>query len=338
MRALLSNTIGGPETLVLKEVPDPQPGPNQVLLSVKACAINFPDTLIIEDRYQFKPERPFSPGGEVAGIVSAIGSGITKYKLGDRVIGWLNWGGMAEKVVVEETQCIPMPMGMPFDEASAFILTFGTSYYALKERGHLAPGETLFILGAAGGVGLAAVELGKAMGARVVAAASSEEKIRIAKEHGADVGLVYPRTIDDKASGKALAEAFKEACGTNGANVIYDAVGGQYSELALRAVAWDGRFLVVGFPAGIPSIPLNLPLLKSCQIVGVFWAAWVARERDAFEKSTAELLEFYRKGSIRPLVSERFSLERASEAIRWVADRKAVGKVVVMMGVTNDVC
>ena len=191
MRALLSNTIGGPETLVLKEVPDPQPGPNQLLLSVKACAINFPDTLIIEDRYQFKPERPFSPGGEVAGIVSAIGSGITKYKLGDRVIGWLNWGGMAEKVVVDETQCIPMPMGMPFDEASAFILTFGTSYYALKERGHLAPGETLFILGAAGGVGLAAVELGKAMGARVVAAASSEEKIKIAKDSIVDFEKLF---------------------------------------------------------------------------------------------------------------------------------------------------
>jgi NADPH2:quinone reductase len=331
MRALLSNAIGGPETLVLKDIPDPEPAPNQVLLAVKACAINFPDTLIIEDRYQFKPERPFSPGGEVAGIVAAVGSGITKYKVGDRVIGWLNWGGMAEKVVVDEIRCIPMPVGMPFDEASAFILTFGTSYYALKERGQLVPGETLLILGAAGGVGLAAVELGKAMGARVVAAASSEEKVGIVKQHNADVGIVYPRTINDKASARALADAFKEACGPNGANVIYDAVGGQYSELALRAVAWNGRFLVVGFPAGIPSIPLNLPLLKSCQIVGVFWAAWVTREREAFEKSTGELLDFYRKGAIRPLVSERFSLERASEAIQWVADRKAVGKVVVVM-------
>jgi len=332
MRAVISNTSGGPETLVLKEVPDPQPGPKQVLLSVKACAINFPDTLIIEDRYQFRPERPFSPGQEVAGIVSAIGPGTTKYEPGDRVIGWLNWGGMAEKVAVDETQCIPMPKGMPFDEASAFILTFGTSYYGLKERGHLVPGETLLILGAAGGVGLAAVELGKAMGARLIAAASSEEKVKIAKEHGADGGIVYPRTLGDKASRKELSEAFKEACGANGANVIYDAVGGQYSELALRAVAWEGRFLVVGFPAGIPSIPLNLPLLKSCQIVGVFWAAWVAREHDAFEKSTGELLEFYKKGSIRPLVSQRFPFEQASDAIQWVAERKAMGKVVVIIG------
>ena len=332
MRALISNIVGGPETLLLTEVPNPQPGPNQVLLSVKACAVNFPDTLIIEDRYQFKPERPFSPGGEVAGIISAIGGGVTKYKPGDRVIGWLNWGGMAEKVIVNEAQCIAMPKAMPFDEASAFILTFGTSYYALKERGRLAPGETLLVLGAAGGVGLAAVELGKAMNARVVAAASSEEKVEVAKAHGADVGIVYPRNIQDKDSGRALVEALKEACGVNGADVIYDAVGGEYSELALRAIGWDGRFLVVGFPAGIPRIPLNLPLLKSCQIVGVFWAAWVAREREAFEKSTGELLEFYRKGAIKPLVSKRFPLERASDAIRWVADRKAVGKVVVMMG------
>jgi NADPH2:quinone reductase len=329
MRALLSKIVGGPETLVLEDLPLPHPAPGQVLLSVKACGVNFPDTLIIEDRYQFKPTRPFSPGGEVAGIVTAVGSEVKKCKPGDRIIGWLNWGGMAESIVLEEAQCIQIPDIMPFDEASAFIMTYGTSYHALKERAHVKPGETLLVLGAAGGVGLAAVELGKAMGARVIAAASSVQKVTEAEKRGADDTLVYPRMLSGASGGKQLANMFKGVCGVNGADVIYDAVGGEYSEAALRAIAWEGRFLVVGFPAGVPRISLNLPLLKSCQIVGVFWAAWTKRDPRAFEESTRELFDFYEKGSIKPLISERFSLERAPDAIRWLSERKAVGKVVV---------
>ena len=329
MKAVLSKTAGGPEELTVEEMPDPQPGLGELLVEIKACGVNYPDTLIIEDRYQFKPERPFSPGGEVAGVVSAVGKGVSQFRPGDHVIGWCNWGGMAEKIALDARKCILMPDTMPFDEGSAFILTFGTSYYALKERGQLKPGETLLVLGAAGGVGLAAVELGKAMGARVVAAASSREKVELAKEHGADDGIVYPRTLSDKADVRALATLFKESCGGSGADVVYDAVGGEYAEAALRSMAWEGRLLVVGFPAGIPQVPLNLVLLKSCQIVGVFWAAWVDREREAFEASTRELLEFYTKGAIRPFISERFPLDRAPEAISWLAARKAMGKIVV---------
>jgi NADPH2:quinone reductase len=315
--------------LVVEEVPDPHPGPGQLVLAVKACGVNFPDSLIIEDRYQFKPPRPFSPGGEIAGTVVAVGAGVSRFKAGDRAIGFLNWGGMAEKAVVEEQQCIAMPDGMPFDEASAFIMTYGTSYYALKERGALARGETLLVLGAAGGVGLASVELGKAMGARVVAAASSAEKVEIALQRGADAGVIYSRELAGERERKALSDDLKRACGTEGANVIYDGVGGDYSEAALRAIAWEGRFLVVGFPAGIPRLPLNLPLLKSCQVVGVFWAAWVKRLPDQFEASTRELLAFYQQGLIKPLVSQRFPLEKAADAIRFLAERNAVGKVVV---------
>ena len=331
MRAVLSKCVGGPDQLAVEDVPDPEPGRQEVLISIKTCSVNYPDTLIIEDRYQFKPKRPFSPGGEVAGIVSAVGAEVSAFKPGDRVIGWCNWGGMAEKIALEERRCIVMPDAMPFDEAAALIITYGTSHYALKERGQLRPGESLMVLGAAGGVGLAAVELGKAMGARVIAAASSEEKVALAKEHGADKGIVYPRGPFDKNGVKTLATLFKQMSGENGVNVVYDGVGGHYAEAALRAIAWGGRFLVVGFPAGIPSIPLNLALLKSCQIIGVFWAAWVERDREGFEASTRQLMQFYQHGMIKPLVSERFPLEKAGDAITWLATRKAKGKVVVTM-------
>jgi len=330
MKALLSKCVGGPEALVLDDIPVPSPGTGEVLLSVRACGVNFPDSLIIKDRYQFRPPRPFSPGGEVAGVVTGVGEGVTKCKPGDRIIGWVNWGGMAESIVLDETQCILMPSSMPFDEASAFIMTYGTSYHALKERGRLRAQETLLVLGAGGGVGLAAVELGKALGARVIAAASSTQKVAEAKKRGADETIVYPRSEPGR-SGESLVEIFKRACGPNGADVIYDAVGGPYSEASLRAIAWEGRFLVVGFPAGIARIPLNLPLLKSCQIVGVFWAAWTKRDPKAFETSTNELFGLYEKGKIKPLISERFPLDRGAEAIRWLADRKAIGKVIVTM-------
>ena len=331
MLALLSKQPGGPETLVLESVAEPSPKPGEVLLAVKACGVNYPDALIIEDRYQFKPERPFAPGSEVSGIVEAVGEGVSFLKAGDRVIGSCGWGGMAEKLTLSADRCIPMPDAMPFDEAAAFVMTYGTSYHALKDRAGLKAGETLLVLGAAGGVGLAAVELGKAMGARVIAAASSDEKAALAKQHGADESIVYPAGPFDRDGLKALAEQFKAACGPNGADVIYDPVGGDYSEASLRAIAWEGRFLVVGFPAGIPKLPLNLPLLKSCQIVGVFWGAFAKRDPKANAANLRELLDLYAGGKIRPVISERVPLARAGEAIAALSARKALGKIVVTM-------
>ncbi len=331
MRAMLSRQVGGPETLSLEELPDPVPGPGEVLLAVKACGVNYPDVLIIEDKYQFKPPRPFAPGGEVAGVVEAVGSGVTRLRAGDRVIGSTISGGMAEKLTVPADMCIAMPASMPFDEASALVLTYGTSIYALKDRARLKAGETLLVLGAAGGVGISAVELGKAYGARVIAAVSSEDKLAFAKKHGADSGVVYPQGPFDKAGTRALADLFKQACGEKGADVIYDPVGGDYSEAALRSIAWDGRFLVVGFPAGIPRLPLNLTLLKSCQVVGVFWGAFMRRDPAAHAANVAELMRLYNEGKIRPVVSERYPLARAGEAIARLATRQAMGKIVVTM-------
>ena len=332
MKAVLSKAPGGPETLVVEDVADPVAGPGQVVVRVRACGVNYPDVLIIEDRYQFKPTRPFSPGGEVAGEVESVGEGVTALKPGDRVIGSGGWGGMAEKLALDAARCIPMPDAMPFDEASAFILTYGTSWHALKDRAGLKAGETVLILGAAGGVGVAAIELAKAVGARVVAAVSSEDKAAFCREHGADETVVYPAGPFDRDGRRALSEQFKAACGKDGAHVVYDAVGGDYAEAALRAIAWEGRFLVVGFPAGIPSIPLNLALLKGCQIVGVFWGAWAARDPAAFAASVAELMGLYTAGKVKPTVSARYPLERAGEAIRALADRRAQGKLVVVTG------
>jgi NADPH:quinone reductase len=331
MKAMLSRRAGGPETLDLAELPDPTPGAGEVVIAVKACGVNYPDSLIIEDRYQFKPPRPFAPGGEVAGLVEAVGAGVTACKPGDRVIGSLTWGGMAEKVALPAARCTPMPPDMPFDEASALVLTYGTSIHALKDRAQLRAGETLLVLGAAGGVGLSAVELGKAFGARVIAAASSQAKVDLARKHGADAGLAYPPGPFDKDGARALTELFKAACGEKGADVVYDPVGGDYSEAALRAIAWEGRFLVVGFPAGIPRLPLNLTLLKGCQVVGVFWGGFAQRDPRANAANIAELMRLYARGAIKPLVSERYPLARAGEAIARLAARQAMGKVVVTM-------
>ncbi|HEY0799781.1 MAG TPA: NADPH:quinone oxidoreductase family protein, partial [Steroidobacteraceae bacterium] len=270
MKALLSRRPGGPETLVLEEVPDPEPGRGEVRISVRAVGVNFPDLLIIQDLYQIKPPRPFAPGGELSGVVDVVGEGVTNVKAGDRVLVSPVRSAMAEKAVGNANNCWKIPDAMPFDEAAALLLTYGTSQHALKDRAQLRAGETLLVLGAGGGVGLAAVELGKAMGARVIAAASSPEKLALAREHGADDGVQYPAGSLDKNAARAVTDSFKAACGADGAHVIYDAVGGDYSEAALRAIAWQGRHLVVGFPAGIPKLPLNLPLLKGCQIVGVF--------------------------------------------------------------------
>ena len=331
MKAMLSKSVGGPDTLVFEDLPSPEAKPGHAVISVKACGVNYPDVLIIEDKYQFKPARPFAPGGEVSGVVKSVGEGVTHVKVGDRVLGNTGWGGMAEEMSLEAARLIPIPDAMPFDVAAAFIMTYGTSYYGLKDRGHLKAGETLLVLGAAGGVGLAAVELGKAMGARVIAAASSQAKVDLAIKHGADSGVVYPAGPFDKDGTKALAGLFKDACGPNGADVIYDGVGGDYAEAALRSSAWEGRFLVIGFPAGIPRIPLNLTLLKSCDVVGVFWGAAVARDPKAHQQNVRELFELYAAGKIKPYVSERFPLAKAADAIAHLASRKAMGKVVVTM-------
>ncbi len=331
MRAIVSKAVGGPETLVLEDVPEPQPGPDEVRLRVRACGVNYPDTLIIEDKYQFKPERPFSPGGEVAGEIELVGSDVKGYATGDKVIALVGWGGMAEQVVTKASKCLPMPSGMPFDEAAAFIFTYGTSYYALKQRAALQSEQTLLVLGAAGGVGLAAVELGAAMGAHVIAAASTQEKVDLAMAHGAAAGVVYPTGALDKAGGKALAKSFKQAVGAAGADVIYDSVGGDYAEAALRAIAWEGRFLVVGFPAGIPRIPLNLALLKGCQIVGVFWGSFAEREPTVSQQNSQELVEWYAAGKIRPHICARYPLADAGSAINELAERRAMGKVVVII-------
>lgn len=331
MKALLSREPGGPKTLELIELPDPVPGPGQLLVQVKACAINYPDVLIIEDRYQFKPPRPFAPGGEIAGVVEALGEGVAGWSTGDRVIAMLGHGGLAEKVLVPAAAALPLPPERSFEEGSALILTYATSIHALLDRGRLKEGQTLLVLGAAGGVGLAAVELGKAFGARVVAGVSSEEKAEAARAAGADHVLVYPRGPFDKDGSKALAQMFKDAVGPNGADVIYDPVGGDYAEAALRAIAWEGRYLVVGFPAGIPRLPLNLTLLKSCDVCGVFWGAFAARDPKANAAHIRTLFRLWDEGKIAPKVSRTWELAEGGEAIAHMAARQAVGKLVVTM-------
>lgn len=329
MKAIISHDPGGPDTLRLEEVTDPTAGPGQIRIAVKAVGVNYPDVLIIEDKYQLKPTRPFSPGAECAGLVDEIGEGVTDFAVGDRVLAMTGHGAMAEKVVTGTARAAKLPETMPFDEASAFLLTYGTSHHALVDRGRLKAGDTLLVLGAAGGVGLAAVEIGAALGARVIAAVSSEDKLALAKAHGAADGFVYPAGPFDKDGQKALAEAFKQACGKGGPNVIYDPVGGDYAEPALRSIAWRGRYLVIGFAAGIPRPPLNLALLKGCDIVGVFWGGFVDREPEGHAASLADLLRLYAEGKIRPEISDRYPLERAGEAITALASRKAKGKIVV---------
>jgi NADPH:quinone reductase len=329
MRAVLSKTPGGPETLMVEEVLDPTPMKGEVIIDVKAVGINFPDTLIIEDRYQFKPSRPFSPGAEVAGTVEAVGEGVKGLTRGDRVIAVPGWGGLVERLAVPAASVVKMPAGMSFETGAALLMTYGTSYYALKDRAQLKAGESLLVLGAAGGVGVAAVELGKAMGAHVIAAASTNDKVQFALEAGADNGLIYPSGAMDKAAQKALSGELKLASGRDGADVVYDAVGGDYAEPALRAMDWCGRYLVVGFPAGIPSLPLNLTLLKSVSVIGVFWGAAVMRDPAGHAANVADLMRFWTEGKIKPRISQTFPLERAADAIAALGDRSAMGKIVV---------
>jgi NADPH:quinone reductase-like Zn-dependent oxidoreductase len=329
VKALISAASGGPETLALTDLPDPVAGPGQLLVRVKACAINYPDVLIIEDKYQFKPPRPFAPGGEIAGIVEAVGEGVSGWREGDRLIAMIGHGGLAEKVVVPAAMALPLPAERSFEEGSALILTYATSIHALLDRGKLREGQTLLVLGAAGGVGLAAVELGKAFGARVVAAVSSEEKALAAREAGADAVLVYPRGPFDKEGSKALSQQFKEAVGPAGADLIYDPVGGDYAEPALRAITWEGRYLVVGFPAGIPRLPLNLTLLKSCDVCGVFWGAFAARDPMANAAHIETLFRLWSEGRIAPKISRTWPLAQGGDAIAHMAARQAIGKLVV---------
>jgi NADPH:quinone reductase-like Zn-dependent oxidoreductase len=329
VKTLLSTAPGAPETLELSDVADPIAGPGQLLVRVRACAINYPDVLIIEDKYQFKPPRPFAPGGEIAGTVAAVGEGVSGWREGDRLIAMIGHGGLAEQVVVPAAMALPLPPERSFEDGSALILTYATSIHALLDRGRLKEGETLLVLGAAGGVGLAAVELGKAFGARVIAAVSSEEKAEAARAAGADATIVYPRGPFDKEGSKALSQMFKDAVGPAGADIIYDPVGGDYAEPALRAIAWEGRYLVVGFPAGIPKLPLNLTLLKSCDVCGVFWGAFAARDPAANAAHIQTLFRLWAEGRIAPRVSRTWPLEQAGEAIAYMAARKAVGKLVV---------
>jgi NADPH:quinone reductase-like Zn-dependent oxidoreductase len=332
MKILLSVEPGGPETLELVERPAPQPGPGELLVRVHACGINFPDVLIIEDKYQYKPARPFAPGGEVSGVVEAVGEGVTGFKVGDSIIAMLVCGGLAEQVCVPVKDAVLIPGGLDLTEGAGLAFTYGSALHALEGRGQLKAGETLLILGAAGGVGIAAIEIAKAVGATVVAAVSSEEKAEAARAAGADRTVVYgPGPLDGEQS-KALAKAFKEAAGPGGYDVILDPVGGDYAEPALRAIAWGGRYLVVGFPAGIPRLPLNLMLIKSCDVRGVFWGGHKDRDPASFVADTAKLITWWQQGTIRPHIDAVFPLSEGGKAIERLANRQVIGKVVVQIG------
>ncbi len=322
MKAVLCKSHGMPDTLVVEDVPSPDLTEGQVLISVKACGVNFPDTLIIQGKYQFKPDLPFSPGGEVSGVIKAVGDGVTNVSVGDRVIAFSTWGGFAEELAVDANRLIKMSDKMEFEKASAFILTYGTSYHALKDRANIQPGETLLVLGASGGVGLAAIQLGKAMGARVIAAASTKEKLDVCAANGADELINY--------SSEDLRARVKEITQGAGVDVIYDPVGGPLSEKALRDMSWGGRFLVVGFAVGeIPKVPLNLALLKGCSIVGVFWGDFTRREPALNDANNQELMRLFEAGKISPHIHKVYPLAKASEALNELLDKKVSGKVVL---------
>jgi NADPH2:quinone reductase len=322
MRAVLCKAYGPPESLVVEDVADPAPGPGEVVLSVAASSVNFPDVLIIENKYQVKPPLPFSPGCEAAGVVSQIGSGVDRVTLGDRVMAITGYGAFAEKVVVSANRLVTTPPGMGDEIAGAFLFTYTTSDHAVRDRGELKAGETLLVLGAAGGVGLAAVEIGKAVGATVIACASSDEKLAVCREHGADATINY--------SAEDLRERIKQLTSDRGVDVVLDPVGGRYSEPALRSITWRGRMVVVGFAAGeIPRIPLNLALLKGSSIVGSTLGGWIQREPQRFAESTRQLLQWYEEGRLKPRIDRTFPLERAAEAIAYMAGRRVKGKIAV---------
>ena len=325
MKALVCRAYGPVDSLTLDEVADPKPVAGEVLVGVRACGVNFPDVLVVQGKYQFKPPPPFSPGGEVAGVVEAVGSGVTDVRPGDRVVALGTCGGMAEKFVADASKVIRMPDGVDFAEAACLSTAYGTTLHALRDRGQLRAGETLLVLGAAGGVGLSAVQIGKRMGARVIAAASSAEKLQTCKEHGADDLIDYSR--------EDLKERVKALTGGAGADVVYDPVGGSYTEAALRATAWNGRLLVIGFAGGeIPRVPTNLTLLKGCSIVGVFWGMAMMREPARGRAQLEEMLGWMRDGSLQLHVHARYPLDRALDALRDIERRKVQGKAGVVMG------
>jgi len=327
MKAVLCKQYGPPSDLVVEEVPSLKAGEGHVVVAVHACGVNFPDTLIIQGKYQFKPALPFSPGAEVAGVVKEVGPGVTRFKAGDRVIAATTWGGYAQEALAQVERVVRMPEGMEFESAAAFLLTHGTSHHALKDRGELKPGETVLVLGAAGGVGLAAVEIAKAMGARVIAAASTDEKLAVCRDYGADETINY--------SNEDLRERLKALTGGRGVDVVYDPVGGELSEPALRSMAWRGRFLVIGFAAGdIPKVPLNLPLLKGCSIVGVFLGGFMRAEPERSESELHELVAWIGEGKLHPRVHAVYPLERAADAMHDVTSRKVIGKVVLTTGLS----
>lgn len=322
MRAVVCKEFGPPENLAVEEVAPPRPGAGQIVLEVKACGVNYPDLLIVQGKYQLKPPLPFSPGGEVAGVVREVGDEVSGIRPGDRVLAQCGVGGFAEQVAVAAAQCLPMPASMDFPHAATLITTYGTTYHALVDRGRLKAGESLLVLGAAGGVGLSAVELGHVMGARVIAGASSDDKLEVCRQYGARDLINYSR--------EDLKSRLKDLTAGRGVDVVYDPVGGELAEAALRATAWDGRFLVIGFTAGIPSIPLNLVLLKGCQVVGVFWGAWAARNPARNRENIMQLLDWCAHGKIKPLVSATYPLDRAAEALDDMAQRRVKGKVALV--------
>lgn len=324
MKAIVCHAFGPPSTLSYEEVPDPVPGQKEILIDVHACSVNFPDTLIIQGVYQFKPDLPFSPGSDIAGTVAAVGEGVKGFKPGDEVVGFAAHGGFAEKAVVNSNACFPKPPGMDMVQAAAFLMAYGTSFHALKDRAQIQAGETLLVLGAAGGVGLTAVELGKRMGAQVIAAASSAEKLEVCTSYGADHLINY--TTED------LKSRLKELTAGKGVDVVYDPVGGAFTEQALRATAWNGRYLVVGFAAGdIPKIPLNLPLLKGCQIVGVFWGSFAQQFPGQNMQNTMQLIQWFAEGKLRPKIHATYPLANAAQALEDIQARQVKGKAVIVM-------
>ena len=325
MHAWLCENPTGVDAVAWKELPTPQPAAGEVLIAIKAASLNFPDLLVVQGKYQVKPTPPFVPGSEFAGVVEAVGDGVRHVKAGDPVAAFAGTGGFATHACVKAEVVMPLPRGFAFDDAAAFVLTYGTSHHALRNRVATTPGETLLVLGAAGGVGVSAIEIGKALGLRVIACASTDDKLAVCREHGADEGINYA-TEDLRARIKAIT-------GGKGVDVIYDAVGGPYTEPAFRSTAWRGRLLVIGFAAGdIPKIPLNLPLLMERSIIGVYWGEWTRRTPQEFAVSLQELGEWFAQGKLKPHVSAKFPLERAAEALRLMADRKVKGKVVVTVG------
>jgi NADPH:quinone reductase len=321
MKAVLCKAYGPPESLVLEEIAAPPMRDDGVRIRVHAAGVNFPDLLIIQGKYQFKPEFPFSPGGEVSGEVLEVGAQVGHVRPGDRVMAGMTFGAFAEEVVAPAGRVIKLPDGFDMDAAAGIGLTYGTSFYALKDRGELRPGETLLVHGAGGGVGLAAVEIGKAMGARVIATAGSPEKLKVVADHGADEVIDYS---------DGFRERVRELTDGKGADVIYDPVGGDVFDQSLRCINWGGRLLVVGFASGrIPEAPANLALLKGCSIVGVFWGAWLQRDPAGNAKNFEQLFAWLAEGRLRPHISHRFPLARAAEAINALAERKVIGKAIV---------